>query len=93
MTRPGYLPANSTAATLLTVIVAGVLRCFGQFAEAAHGLASGLPMARVLFAGHSVRMMVLPLMPFRQIQLMVCAVLPQRYARRGALPVPRTAHR
>ena len=44
-------------------------------------LASGLPMAKVLFAGHPIGMLVLPLMLFHQLQLMVCAVLARRYAR------------
>ena len=39
-------------------------------------------MAKVLFAAHAVGAMVLPLMVFHQMQLMVCAVLAQRYARR-----------
>ncbi|HET6195839.1 MAG TPA: bile acid:sodium symporter, partial [Acetobacteraceae bacterium] len=43
-------------------------------------LASGVPMANVLFAGSAVGAIVLPLMLFHQIQLMVCAVLAQRYA-------------
>jgi len=37
----------------------------------------------VLFASHAVGAIVLPLMLFHQMQLMVCAVLAQRYARRG----------
>ncbi|HHK1854759.1 TPA: bile acid:sodium symporter, partial [Pseudomonas aeruginosa] len=41
-----------------------------------------VPMAKVLFATSAVGPMVLPLMLFHQIQLMVCAVLAQRYARR-----------
>ena len=45
-------------------------------------LATGVPMAKVLFATSAVGPMVLPLMLFHQIQLMVCAVLAQRYARR-----------
>ena len=39
-------------------------------------------MAKVLFASHAVGAIVLPLMLFHQMQLMVCAVLAQRYARR-----------
>jgi sodium/bile acid cotransporter 7 len=39
-------------------------------------------MATVIFAGHSIGAIVLPLMLFHQIQLMTCAVLAQRYARR-----------
>jgi len=45
-------------------------------------LASGVPMAKVLFAAPQVGMMLLPLMLFHQIQLMVCAVLAQRYGKR-----------
>jgi sodium/bile acid cotransporter 7 len=50
-------------------------------------------MAKVLFAGHSVGMIVLPLLLFHQIQLMVCAVLAQRYARRETMLVPETLQR
>jgi sodium/bile acid cotransporter 7 len=39
-------------------------------------------MAKVLFAAPQVGMMLLPLMIFHQIQLMVCAVLAQRYGER-----------
>lgn len=45
-------------------------------------LASGVPMANIIFAGQNLGMIVLPIMIFHQIQLMVCAVLAQRYARR-----------
>ena len=45
-------------------------------------LASGVPMAKVLFATATVGTMVLPLMIFHQVQLMVCAVLARRYAAR-----------
>ncbi len=41
-------------------------------------------MASILFAGHSVSLIVLPLMLFHQIQLFVCAVLARRYAKRPA---------
>ena len=34
------------------------------------------------FATHSLGMVILPLMLFHQIQLMICAVIAQRYARR-----------
>jgi sodium/bile acid cotransporter 7 len=46
-------------------------------------LASGVPMAGVLFPGALVGQVVLPLMIFHQIQLFVCAVLARRYARRA----------
>ncbi|AHL73648.1 bile acid:sodium symporter [Stutzerimonas stutzeri] len=57
------------------------------FAGSKKSLATGVPMAQVLFATSSVGMIILPLMIFHQIQLMVCAVLAQRYARRPELPV------
>ena len=47
-------------------------------------LASGIPMANVLFAGPAVGMTVLPLMIFHQIQLLVCAWLARRYAAQAA---------
>jgi len=56
------------------------------FCGSKKSLASGVPMAKVLFSPDLVGPMVLPLMLFHQIQLMVCAVLAQRYARRP-LPV------
>jgi sodium/bile acid cotransporter 7 len=46
-------------------------------------LASGIPMANVLFAGPAVGLTVLPLMIFHQMQLMVCAFLARRYADRA----------
>ncbi len=46
-------------------------------------LASGIPMATVLFAGQNIGAIILPLMLFHQIQLMVCAVMAQRMARQG----------
>jgi len=52
------------------------------FCGSKKSLASGVPMLKVLFAGHPIGMIVLPLMLFHQLQLMVCAVLAQRYARR-----------
>lgn len=52
------------------------------FCGSKKSLASGVPMAKVLFASHAVGAIVLPLMVFHQMQLMVCAVLAQRYARR-----------
>ncbi len=45
-------------------------------------LASGVPMAKVLFAASAVGTMVLPLMIFHQLQLMVGAALARRYAAR-----------
>lgn len=58
------------------------------FCGSKKSLASGVPMANVLFASSAVGAIVLPLMLFHQVQLMVCAVLAQRYARQAiAAPV------
>ncbi|MBD2799337.1 bile acid:sodium symporter [Xenorhabdus sp. M] len=51
------------------------------FCGSKKSLANGVPMANVLFPAPMVGIMLLPLMIFHQIQLMVCAVLAQRYAR------------
>jgi len=52
------------------------------FCGSKKSLASGLPMAKLLFAGPSVGLTVLPLMLFHQLQLMVCAALARRHAHR-----------
>lgn len=52
------------------------------FCGSKKSLASGLPMAQVLFAGQAVGAIVLPLMIFHQIQLMVCAFIAARLAKR-----------
>ncbi|MGI5950609.1 MAG: bile acid:sodium symporter family protein [Brooklawnia sp.] len=51
-----------------------------QFCGTKKSLATGVPMASVMFPAAAVGMMVLPLMIFHQIQLMVCAWLASRYA-------------
>ena len=56
------------------------------FCGSKKSLASGLPMASVLFASSQVGLVVLPLMLFHQIQLMVCAWLARRYAQGPSLP-------
>ncbi|TXH36071.1 MAG: bile acid:sodium symporter [Rhodospirillaceae bacterium] len=50
------------------------------FCGSKKSLASGVPMAKVIFAGQDVGGIVLPLMLFHQIQLMVCAYIARRYA-------------
>jgi sodium/bile acid cotransporter 7 len=54
------------------------------FCGSKKSLASGVPMANVIFAGQSIGAIVLPLMLFHQIQLMVCAVIAQKYAAAAA---------
>jgi sodium/bile acid cotransporter 7 len=56
-----------------------------QFCGTTKSLASGLPIASVLFAGPLLGMIILPLMLFHQIQLIVCAVLARRSGARQAL--------
>jgi solute carrier family 10 (sodium/bile acid cotransporter), member 7 len=87
------------AALLGAVLLAttGISRLFGfsradeitiVFCGSKKSLASGLPMASVLFAGQSLGLVVLPLMLFHQLQLMVCAALARRYGAvaRGQTP-------
>jgi len=53
------------------------------FCGSKKSLASGIPMASVIFPVSIMGIMVLPLMIFHQVQLMVCAVLAARYAKRN----------
>ncbi|MGY6269605.1 bile acid:sodium symporter family protein [Achromobacter denitrificans] len=52
------------------------------FCGSKKSLASGVPLATVLFGTSQMGVVVLPLMIFHQMQLMVCAVLARRYAER-----------
>jgi sodium/bile acid cotransporter 7 len=52
------------------------------FCGSKKSLASGVPMAGVLFPGPAAGLALLPLMLSHQIQLMACAVIAQRYANR-----------
>jgi len=52
-----------------------------QFCGTKKSLATGLPMATVLFAGQPIGLILLPLMVFHQAQLMACSALAARYAR------------
>jgi sodium/bile acid cotransporter 7 len=52
------------------------------FCGSKKGLATGVPMASILFPAASVGFIVLPIMLFHQIQLMACAVIAQRYGAR-----------
>ena len=56
------------------------------FCGSKKSLASGVPMANVIFAGQGVGAIVLPLMLFHQIQLMVCAMIAQKYAKAAHRP-------
>lgn len=53
------------------------------FCGSKKSLASGLPMAKVLFSGHpGFGMIVLPIMCYNQIQVIVGAMLAQTYRRK-----------
>lgn len=49
------------------------------FCASKKSMATGVPMAQVLFPGAALGPMLLPLLIFHQIQLMACAVLARRY--------------
>lgn len=53
------------------------------FCGSKKSLASGAPMANALFPASAVGTIMLPVMLFHQMQLMVCAVLAQRYPQMG----------
>ena len=53
------------------------------FCGSKKSLASGVPMAGVLFPAAAVGPMIVPLMLFHPIQRMACAVLARRYAARA----------
>ncbi|MBF4996868.1 bile acid:sodium symporter [Nocardia sp. BSTN01] len=87
------LAVVGVAIVLLAVVLgvtAGAARLLGFeradrivviFCGSKKSLATGLPMATVLFAGHPVGLIVLPLMIFHQIQLITCAALAGRWGR------------
>jgi len=53
------------------------------FCGSKKSLANGIPMAKILFAGHpALGLLVLPLMVYHQLQLIVCSVIAARYANR-----------
>ena len=89
----GLLLANAVILALALLATRTAARMFGfsredeitiVFCGSKKSLASGVPMANVLFPASAVGAIVLPLMLFHQIQLMVCAVLAQRYQQRKA---------
>jgi sodium/bile acid cotransporter 7 len=89
----GTLAVNAVLLALVLLATRGAARLVGfsredeittVFCGSKKSLASGVPMAKVLFAGHSIGVILLPLMLFHQMQLMVCAVLARRYAAQRA---------
>ncbi|EJL27171.1 putative Na+-dependent transporter [Caulobacter sp. AP07] len=86
----------AVCAVLLAVVMAATMfgaRALGfskpdevaiVFCGSKKSLATGVPMAGILFPGATAGVLVLPLMLFHQIQLMACSVLAQRYGARPA---------
>lgn len=72
----------------LTRLISGKLRFSRgdiiaiQFCGSKKSLATGLPMASVIFASGSTSLglLILPLMIYHQVQLMICSLLASRYA-------------
>jgi solute carrier family 10 (sodium/bile acid cotransporter), member 7 len=77
-----------TVLLLITVSLARALKFATEdeitlvFCGSKKSLASGVPMAGVLFPAATVGLILLPVMLFHQIQLMACAAIAQRYAKR-----------
>ena len=63
-----------------------------MFCGSKKSLSTGISMAGVLFAGHAVSLIVLPLMLFHQIQLMAGASIARRFAARGLAAAERRAN-
>jgi sodium/bile acid cotransporter 7 len=93
---PWQLVSVTVIATVLLAVVLMCTRVAGRLARLDRGdaivllfcgskksLASGLPMALVFFPAATVGLTMLPLMIFHQIQLVVCALIAGRLARRA----------
>ncbi|MBS0362836.1 MAG: bile acid:sodium symporter [Proteobacteria bacterium] len=81
----GVLLAAVLAATFFTARALGFSKpdeIAIVFCGSKKSLASGVPMAGVLFPAATAGLALLPLMLFHQIQLMACAVIAQQYAKR-----------
>ncbi len=78
--------------TIVMVVVGGVSRSLGftrgdriaaMFCGSKKTLASGVPMARLIFGAHpAIGVILLPIMIYHPLQLVICGVLAQRWANR-----------
>jgi len=91
----GLVVASSVLLALALLISNFLGKAFGftmpdritlLFCGSKKSLATGVPMAQVIFASTGLGAIVLPLMIFHQIQLMVCGVLAGRFAKRPEDP-------
>jgi sodium/bile acid cotransporter 7 len=85
--------AGILAVVILLTTLGGKLMGFNRadritaiFCGSKKSLASGVPMAGVIFAGQSIGAIVLPLMLFHQIQLIVCAWIARALAETPEAP-------
>ncbi|MBF6270421.1 bile acid:sodium symporter family protein [Nocardia farcinica] len=96
-TSPGQILLVVALCCAILAVVLGLCAVLGRvfgfawadriviiFCGSKKSLATGLPMATVLFAGQPVGLIVLPLMIFHQIQLIVCAWLASSFAAKTA---------
>lgn len=95
---PGIMVLTMAGAAVILLIVLGVTTFTARrldfskedevavvFCGSKKTLASGVPMARLLFGAHAgLGVIVLPIMFYHQIQLFACSILAERYARRLA---------
>lgn len=54
------------------------------FCGSKKSLASGIPIANILFASSQIGLIILPVMIFHQVQLIVCAILAEKYKKRAS---------
>lgn len=82
--------ACSVLLTIIMLLASYLPKCLGFhhadqvtifFCSSKKTLASGVPMAQILFIGQPLGMIVLPIMIFHQIQLMVCGVIANRWSK------------
>ncbi|QGU03278.1 hypothetical protein CKALI_12200 [Corynebacterium kalinowskii] len=83
----GFSVVLVIAMLVLTRWIAGLLgfnradRIAIEFCGSKKSLATGLPMAAVIFGSGGLGLLILPLMIYHQIQLMICSLLASHYAK------------
>jgi len=94
---PGLIAQTLIGSTAILTIVLSLTRATARlfgfspedeittvFCGSKKTLASGVPMAKLLFGAHpALGVIVLPIIFYHQIQLFVCSILAQRYAARS----------
>ncbi len=92
----GTLALTAIGATLLFFVVMGIVgvvcdrlgfpvedRITAVFCGSKKTLASGVPMAQIIFGAHpGIGLILLPIMIYHSLQLVICGVLAERWAKR-----------